>query len=499
MMETAGAGGGRRGIVRAPDLDRPGIVWLNAPGPLSLRGALAGKLVLLDFWTLGCVNCLHALPALRRVEEAFPEEVVVVGVHSPKFAAERDLASVAAAIARLGIRHPVAHDPGLALWNQYGIRAWPTLTLVSPDGYVVDQGSGEPDPDRLRDGVAAALDRYRREGKILPGSLGLPEPAATRGTLRFPGKLKPLPGPGKRWLLADSGHHQIVLLDDDGRERARYGSGAPGFADGLPADARFAAPQGLIADAQAIYVADTGNHAIRRIDRATGTVTTLAGTGARGRVLRGTGQGRENALASPWDLELSGNRLFFANAGTHQIGVLELEDGTVRPLAGSGAEGLHDAGPKEAAFAQPSGLALSRDGRTLFVADPESSAIRAVDAATGAVRTLVGGGLFEFGHVNGPLDLARLQHPLGVALWDDRRLLVADSYNGAVRVLDLERRTLSDLEDRPFTCADSLCLPLGEPAGIQPDGPDRLLLSDTNNHRIVEYRIAERTSRTWSD
>ena len=486
------------GVTRAPELDRPGLLWLNTPEPLGLA-RLRGRLVLLDFWTFCCVNCLHVLPTLRRVEEAFADEVTVIGVHSPKFDAERDPANLRAAIARYAVAHPVVHDPDRQLWRQYSIRAWPTLVFVSPDGYVIGQHSGEPDPMKLITAVRKTLDSYREKGAVAPQPLQLDLPAEAPSRFRFPGKLKPLPGPERHWVLADSGHHRIVVLDDDGRDIAAYGSGAEGFADGNAGTARFAQPQGLVADDSAIFVADTGNHAIRRIDRATSEVTTLAGTGFRGRILRDrAGPAREVGLASPWDLELAGRTLFIANAGTHQIGVLDLAGGTVRRFAGSGAEGLRDGSPQEAAFAQPSGLALSPDGRHLLVADSETSAIREVELRDGMTTTLVGAGLFEFGHVNGDLAAARLQHPLGVAAWGAGRLLVADSYNGEVRWIDRETATVGDLDGGRLTCADPVCLPLAEPAGVQPDGADRVLVVDTNNHRIVEFRIAAGISRSWA-
>jgi thiol-disulfide isomerase/thioredoxin len=484
------------GIVRAPDFDQPGLAWFNVPAPLTLA-ALRGKLVILDFWTFCCVNCMHTLPSLRRVEEAFPDEVVVIGVHSPKFAAERDAANVAAAIARYGIVHPVIHDPDFRLWREYAVRAWPTLIFVSPDGRVIGQHSGEPDPDRLLDAVRTTLAQWREEGLLRPGALVLAPAAVPSGRLRFPGKIKPAPGAEKRWALADTGHHQIVLLGDDGGEVARYGSGDAGLVDGTAAVAQFNGPQGLIADAQAIFVADTGNHALRRIDRATGTVTTLAGIGRRGLALGEPAAGLAVALASPWDLELAGGLLYFANSGTHQLGGFDRAAGTVARLAGSGIEAIVDGLEAEAALAQPSDLALTPDQRRLYFVDSETSALRVLHFENAKrVETLIGSGLFDFGHVNGALAEARLQHPLGVAWWAGR-IAVADSYNGVLRAVDPGAGIVSDLDDG-FFCTDAICLPLAEPAGIAADGAHRLLVADTNNHRVVEYDVAARSSRSWA-
>jgi sugar lactone lactonase YvrE len=364
---------------------------------------------------------------------------------------------------------------------------------------VIGQTSGEPDPQRFEEAVAELVEEGRGNGSLVASEPLLAVPAHAPTRLSFPGKIKPLPGSPKRWVVADGGHHQVVVFDDEGCELERYGAGTAGFEDGPAASATFNSPQGLIAAADAIYVADTFNHAIRRIDRATGAVTTLAGTGKRGPALRGPQPGRAAALASVWDLELlEGGRLAFCNAGSHQLGVLDLADATVRPLAGNGGESIVDGLALQAQLAQPSGLARDAEGKTLYFADSETSAIRAVDlGAVPSVRTVVGTGLFDFGHVNGPAATARLQHALGLA-WLPGRIVVADSYNAALRTIDLEARTVGDVEDPPFLCEDALCLPYGEPAGVAADGPDRLLLADTNNHRIVELRVPEQRTRTWS-
>jgi len=491
--------------VRAPEIDIDGVLWLNAARPLPLS-ELRGKLVILDFWTFCCINCMHILPTLRRIEEAFPDEVVVIGVHSPKFAHEREPAGVAAAIARYDIRHPVIHDPEMRLWRQYAVRAWPTLMFIDPQGYVLGALPGEPDLRQMLELVTKLLDEQRMHGTLRPSAFPLTPPQVPAARFRFPGKIKPVPGSPRRWALADAGHHQIVLLDDAGAELARIGAGEPGREDGAAGSARFNAPQGLAADARSIYVADTGNHALREIDLATLAVETIAGTGRRGRPLGEPEIALDLALASPWDCEQRGTALYFANAGTHQLGVMDLRRSRIRLLAGNGGEDIVDGPAAEALLAQPSGLALSADGESLYFADSETSAarvLRAPGTETAHVQTLVGTGLFEFGHRNGSFAEARLQHPLGVALLGDAMLLVADSYNHGVRVLDLAHGLVRDLDDG-FTCLDAVCLPMkGEPAGVwadaeAPTDDPRLLLSDTNSHRILEIFPARRSYRTWA-
>jgi thiol-disulfide isomerase/thioredoxin len=481
----------------APEIARPGLQWFNVPTPLQIA-SLRGRVVILDFWTEGCINCIQIIPTLRRIEERFPDQVVVIGVHSPKFANEKNAASVKDAIERYDLRHPIIHDPQMTIWRAYGVQAWPTLIVINADSTIAGVIPGEPDPDRFLAAIGNLVATSTKDGTLKPAKLDLTPLPEPKGRFLFPGKLKPVPGQTKRWALADGGHNQIVLLDDDGKELARYGSGEPGLVDGAKDTARFHHPQGLVASSDAIFVADTENHAIRRIDLASGAVTTLAGTGKRGRQLGTPEPARTKDLASPWDLEKKDDQLFFANAGTHQIGVLDLKTGTVATLAGTGEEGIRDGRASAASLAQPSGLALSADGKTLYLADSESSAVRAITLSDNPqITTLVGAGLFDFGWINGDFHKARLQHPLGVAV-DGDRVLVADTYNSAIRELDLPTHAALDFDGGKFTCLDPVCVPTREPAGIFADTPDRILLVDTGNHRIDVYQSSKKSYHTWA-
>ena len=495
FLAVSGAQAQGKAQEMAPEIARPGLQWFNVPAPIPLE-KLRGRLLILDFWTEGCINCIHIIPILRTIEERYPDKVLVIGVHSPKFAREKSVVSVQDAIRRYEIRHPIIHDPEMQLWQAYGVEAWPTLVFVGADGKVLGQLQGEPEPQKFNQRIADLLKQSSSDVK--PQHIALQPLEAPQGRFSFPGKLKPVPGAGKRWVLADAGHNQVVLLDDKGADLRRFGSGKEGLADGTEKAASFNHPQGLIATSEAIYVADTGNHAIRKIDLATGNVSTLAGTGQRGPALGGSAAGKTTALASPWDLERKGQQIYFANAGTHQIGVLNLQDNRVAMFAGSGAEELQNGAAGKAGFAQPSGLAINADGTTLYVADAESSAIRTITLnAKPIVKTLVGAGLFDFGRINGSFKTGRLQHPLGVIV-DGQRLLVADTYNNAVRTLDLAGKQISEFDGGVYTCMDPVCIPTREPAGIAVDGKDRVLLVDTGNQRIDEYRPSTKSYHTWA-
>jgi len=459
-----------RGHPRAPDLDRVGT-WLGTDRPLLFRGALQGRVVLLDFWTSGCVNCLHALPVYRALEERFRgQPFQVVGIHSGKFDAEKEVSAVAEAMARNGIDHPVGTDSDHVVWDQYAIRGWPTAVLVDARGYAVAWFRGEPELGKLTAWVQAALDDGRARGVLAagPAEFRRPGPGET-GPLAFPGKVLALSGGGL--AVADSGHHRLLLLDAAGKLVRAVGSGLEGFSDG-PADvASFRSPQGLAERDGALYVADTGNHAVRSVDLLSGRVETLAGTGRKGEgAIQPAADARTVSLRSPWDLTFLGDTLWIAMAGSHQLWRLDVRSGVLSAGAGSGREGLDDGPLAEATFAQPSGLAT--DGHVIYVADSEASAIRRVDPAAGTVRTLAGEGLFDAGLRDGPLARARFQHPQGLAL--DRGVLwVSDTFNGAVRRISL-----------PDGQVSTVARGLAQPGGLTVTA-GRLVVADTDHHRLV--------------
>jgi sugar lactone lactonase YvrE len=498
------------GLVHAPELESPGLHWLNVERPPRLVD-LRGRLVILDFWTSCCINCMHVLPTLARIEEEFADAVTVIGIHSPKFEAERDPDMVRHAIQRHGIRHAVALDNRFGLWQAYCVKAWPTLAFIAPDGRFLGNLSGEPDSDKLIEGIREMLSDWKNDGIRRAAPLAVSQPARQGRALAFPGKVKPVrlgDGDALAWAAADAGHHQVVLFDDGGKELKRFGTGAPGFDDGDAATAAFNAPQGLAAANGVLAVADTGNHALRAVDLASGRVRTLAGTGKRGVGLCEAEPALQTPLASPWDVEWHAGRVLFANAGSHQLGVCDPDAGTVALLAGSSLEDIADGGPLDAKLAQPSGLAVSPDGTRLAFADSETSAIRLVHLDMPAheggnrVETLIGSGLFDFGHVNGPFEESVLQHPLGLSWADDDTLIVADTYNGRLRRLDLKARQSFDVGEASFACDAGCCVSTmtgGEPAGVWSAGPERMLFSDTNNHRILEVNPSARTVRVWAE
>lgn len=466
----------------APDFP-PGLPWLNVKEPLSLE-ALRGKVVVLDFWTYGCVNCLHMAAELKTLEARFGDRLVVIGVHTPKFDNERNLETLRRNVLRYDLRHPVVQDEQGLMMEAYGAIAWPTLAVIDIEGRYLARFVGEGKSERLGMLVEQLLAMNPEAVNEEPLELALEQERASASGLAGPGNLA---ASGELVALSDSLHHRVVITDAQGRVQAVFGDGKAGLADGEAGEARFNAPQGLAIRGDRLYVADAGNHAVRIIDLASGRVSTLAGTGriGLGRAPLTAADARETDLRSPWDLALDGEALYIAMAGRHQIWRLDLASGLIAPYAGTGQEGLDDGAAEAATFSQPSGLSVS--GRDLVVADAEASAVRLVSLDDGSVTTLIGAGLFDFGDADGPLTGARLQHPSGVLALDDKSLLVTDTYNHKLKRIDPDRSQLSTVAGSGKPGAgDGGRFELNEPSGLARLG-DQVLIADTNNDRILRF------------
>ncbi|MFI6855533.1 thioredoxin-like domain-containing protein [Streptomyces sp. NPDC050416] len=466
----------RRARVRAPELTGKGG-WLNTGGQQYTLADLRGRIVVLDFWTFCCINCLHVLDELRELEEKHRDTVVVIGVHSPKFVHEAEHQAVVDAVERYGVEHPVLDDPELATWKQYAVRAWPTLVVIDPEGYVVAQHAGEGHVHAIERLVAELEAEHEAKGTLRRGDGPYVPPEPEPTVLRFPGKALLLPS--GNFLVSDTTRHQLVELAQDGESVVRrIGSGTRGFADGPSDTAAFNEPQGLaLLDDGSVVVADTVNHALRRLDVTTGDVTTLAGTGRQWWQGSPTsGPAREVDLSSPWDVALWQGKVWIAMAGVHQLWTYDPVEGTVAVEAGTANEGLVDGPGTEAWFAQPSGLAATPE--RLWLADSETSALRWVDP-DGSVHTIVGTGLFDFGHRDGPAGQALLQHPLGVTALPDGSVAVSDTYNHALRRYDPATGEVT-----------TLATDLREPSDAVLAGDD-IVVVESARHRLTRLRLPE--------
>ena len=477
--------------VRAPEITG-GRGWLNTDKPLSIA-ALKGKVVLLDFWTYGCINCIHIIPDLKKLEHKYANELVVIGVHSAKFTAEKGTENIRQAILRYEIEHPVVNDHDMQIWQEYTVRSWPTLFLIDPAGKVVAYMSGEGVYAQLDGYIARVIETFDARKLIdrRPLNLKLERQRSPSSVLAFPGKVL-ADEKSRQLFIADSNHNRIVVLSlDDAAVKSVIGSSQIGLADGNFETATFNHPQGMALDDSTLYVADTENHAIRAVDLTNQTVKTIAGTGEQlQRRLTFGGQAKEIPLNSPWDLTMQNGILYIAMAGPHQLWQMNPKTGGIAPYAGSGREARVDGPLTEAALAQPSGI--TSDGKKLFFADSEVSSIRSADLdAHGRVETIVGEDLFEFGDRDGKGSAVRLQHPLGVT-YRDGWLYVADTYNNKIkRVSPKDRTSETFVGTGESGMRDGDRATLDEPGGVS-IAFDKLYIADTNNHLI---RVADLKTR----
>ena len=496
--------------IEIPEFPR-GTEWLNTK-PLR-KEDLKGKFVLLDFWTYCCINCIHILPELKKLEDAYADQLVVIGVHSAKFETEKDSDNIGEAILRYEIKHPVVNDADHAIWNSYGVSSWPTVLLVDPEGKAIWGTAGEITFDQVNAVLKRAVPYYRRQ-KLLdetPVRFELIEYTQQETPLRFPGRVL-ADEAGNRLFITDSNHNRIVVTDLDGTLKGTIGSGAIGRQDGTFDKASFDHPQGVALHGEHLYVADTENHLIRKIDLEKQLVTTVAGVGKQGRSAwpgvtqtdssgPWVGRPKLTPINSPWTLWVHGPDLYIAMAGPHQIWKMTLNGAQIGPYAGNGREDIVDGlllpnqpygqtdgnGRSVSSFAQPSGLAS--DGEWLFVADSEGSSIRAVPFVRDKpVRTVVGtanepaGRLFKFGDVDGKRGVVLLQHALGV-VYDSGKIYITDTYNNKIKVIDAATGETHTLAGSGEPGEDDAAGTFDEPAGIS-FARGQLYVADTNNHLI---------------
>jgi thiol-disulfide isomerase/thioredoxin/DNA-binding beta-propeller fold protein YncE len=470
-----------------------GLPWVNVSRPLTLED-LHGKVVIVDFWTYGCINCIHVLEDFRKLEHKYGNKIAIVGIHTPKFDNEKNLETLRRIVVRYGIDHPVVNDVDSLMARLYGMRAWPTQYIIDPAGKVLGKLEGEGNYNLFVEVIDKLLKEHATELDDKPLPVALEKKLFSNALLAAPGKIAVS---DTQVAISDSLHHRIIITNHKGKIQKIIGGKTSGFADGSASQARFLLPQGLVFAKENLYVADTGNHSIRKINLKNGTVTTVAGNGKN--EIRHSGSSRPTSigLRSPWALALKGNDLYIAMAGIHQIWKLDLASKKISPWAGNGRESIKDGSLHRSSFSQPSGLSLS--GNELYVADAEVSAVRKINIDRAQVNTLVGSGLFDFGDRDGAFKKAELQHVLGVAAYDNNHLFIADTYNHKLKVLKLKEKkveTVAGTGKPGKGSGEALESALNEPGGIVRLG-DNILIADTNNNRIMKYDIKRKTLTEW--
>lgn len=483
-------------VTKAPEFPSY-LDWINTKEPLSLE-KLRGHVIVLDFWTYCCINCMHTLPVLAELEKKYQDKpVVFIGVHSAKFFNEKEKQNISQAVARYEISHPVLVDKEMTVWNKFEVSGWPTIAIIDPNGTLVYRQSGEGQKEMIEDTIDVLLEKHASSHTLAREPVVISHIVhKDKTTLSFPGKISISKD---KIAIADSNHNRIIVTDISGKVLHTVGSGKTGFQDGSFSESSFWRPQGVVWKDDTIFVADTENHALRKIDLQKTQVVTLVGTGKQGPWRSSGGKGRETAISSPWDVTVKDNLVFVAMAGNHQIWVYDTNTDTARPFAGTGQEDIVDADRTRAQLAQPSGIFIHDD--VIYFADSETSSIREIDLNTGYVRTIVGHGLFVFGYRDGNADQALFQHPLGVCATQDK-IFVADTYNSAIRVIDKKTDQVSTLVGKKGTSTmcrldDPACDTLGlyEPSDIKWYN-DKIYIADTNNYLVRVYDLKANVLQT---
>jgi thiol-disulfide isomerase/thioredoxin/sugar lactone lactonase YvrE len=480
-----------------------GTEWLNTAQPIDMKD-LKGKIVILDFWTYCCINCMHVLPDLAFLEEKYPNQIVVIGIHSAKFDNEKDSENIRDAIVRYEIKHPVVNDSEMVLWRKFGTQAWPTVAIIDPEGKFAGAQSGEGHRDLL-DAVVTQLIKYHRAKGTLdetPLVFASEADKIQATAFRYPGKVL-ADEASQRVFISDSNHNRIIVASMSGELLDSIGNGRVGTADGTYSEAEFNRPQGMALVRNTLYVADTENHMLRSIDLDAKSVTTLAGTGRQGSSGFVSGKLRQAALNSPWSIAHVDGTLYIAMAGPHQVWSHSLGGETINVYAGTGREDVINGPLNTCAFAQPSEIVPSGDGQFLYLVDSEGSAVRKLPTGgKGRVTTIAGTSelprgqsLFAFGFEDGVGGQARFQHPLGIAVYENS-LIVADSYNHALRQIEESSGKVTTLAGNGTTGNTLEPLLLSEPGGLSVAGSS-LYVADTNNHRIVVMDLKTTESRVF--
>ena len=467
---------------------------------------------------------MHVFPQLRKLEQKYSRELAVIGVHSAKFTSERDTDNLRKAVLRYELEHPVINDGQFTVWQQYSCRAWPTLMFIDPQGKIIGKHEGEITFEEFDPLISQMVAEFDEQGLIDRSPRGYRMEKGEESVLSFPGKVL-ADEASSRLFISDSNHNRIIVTTLEGEMRHVIGSGEAGLEDGDFQRSSFDHPQGMALDGNVLYVADTENHAIRRVDLAGGTVETVAGTGQQARSSRQGGEALSSDLSSPWDLTLHDGTLYIAMAGTHQLWALDLKERLVRPYAGNGREAPVDGPLLSASLDQPSGI--TTDGEKLYFADSEASAIRSADLlfpeyrsssldATGRpqahhaaqgekrdgrVTSIVGFDLFVFGDVDGTGDAVRLQHPQGIH-FHDGVLYIADTYNNKIkRVFPHTRSVLTFVGtgEPGYQDGEGSQALFHEPGDVS-IAAGKLYVADTNNHavRVVDLNTGEVSTLTLS-
>ena len=469
--------------------------WLNSDRPLT-QDDLRGRVLVLHFWSRNCIECVESAAAISQIEAENQGKLSVIGIFSPKLDAEKERQVAASLLHRRGLRQLTALDKDFRVWREFSVRDWPTTMLIDPLGHIFARYSGKIDLRKFRGDLERLLSTFPkpRVDPPLPYRFIVGPESELASVMRFPAKVS---GENGVLWVADSANHRVLGMDEySGKILHVIGEGIPGLKDGDFRQARFRYPRGILAHKGRIFVSDTGNHALRRIDLGRRQVVRVAGTGVRGLWSEfQRGKALETPLDTPLDLALApaGKNIYVSMAGPHQIWSFDPDRGELARAWGNGKEGSEDGPNPMVEFMQPTGMVAV--GKEFYLTDAIANSLRRI-GKDGAVKTLIGGELSSFGFSDGGIDRGTMQSPEAVGQ-ELGGLVLADALNHAIRFYDSEKRSLSTLvggqgpghADGSFAEAR-----LFEPSGIYSHG-GKVFIADSGNHAI---RVMNRRGRRLS-
>lgn len=466
--------------------------WFNTSKPIT-KEDLKGKLVLLDFWSYSCVYCIQSLPQIKELQDDLGSKITVIGVHSARFEGEKNRTAIKKAILKYDIDFPVIDDSDLKIWNKFNLKSWPTYILINPYGNIIDTFSTKKELKKLSQKVRKVAKKYKYEINRDPLPI-LPEKYNTIGNvLSFPTGLESVKNFsfGSKEIpvifVANSSKNKIYVTSLTGDILFKIGSGVDGFEDGGFVSASFSKPRGLLYKSRKLYVADTGNNALRVVDFKTKKVTTLIGSGELGGIIK---YGKkidadDFDLSSPTSLEFfpDSNHIAIANSGANQILSYNIKNHLITAIAGDGSLGNKDGKSSKNTLAQTSDLAAY--SKKLYFVDSKSSSLRVL-YKDGNVKTLIGQGLKRFGNKSGDKSEALMQNPTGLEV-DDTGIYIVDSFNNSIKKYNFSSKKISN-----YFGSGKIGEKLGDSKESEFDEPKRITsilnkfyVSDTNNSRIV--------------
>lgn len=445
-----------------------GLRWVNRRDRPRLAD-LRGRIVLLLFWNSSSTASATALDELRLLQKKLPDAFVALCIHTPRYSSRQPDAVVLKAAHRHRLQVAVANDAEWLVWKQYSIPAWPTMVVIGVDGRLAARFVGEGRAQEVEDVILELRDEAgsRDAAPLPPVSTVGDEPA---GPLAFPAHVL---ATDDRLFVSDTGHHRVLECNHDGHVLRQFGSGTPGNWDGQLAGSGLRLPQGLAAGRDVLYVADAGNHGVRRIRLDSGDVETVLGAGhVAYRNVEDQGGGLRVAIHSPHAVAVDGDVLYVAATGQHQILRADLRHQQVATIAGDGRSDVRDGIGGQSSLSQPIALALMPG--QLLVADAGGNAIRRLRLADLALTTLAGSSPWRPGNRDGVGRKVRLAYPSGIAA-AETRVFIADTCNDRLCVLDPFSGELATVQ---------LQRPLHEPQGLS-FAAGSLWLADRNDHSIL--------------